>query len=71
MTVGSSCPGYISGDVNGDSLINIQDVVILVNIVLGGINPDNCQVEFGDLNGDGVNNILDVILTVNIILDSF
>ena len=71
LTVGSSCPGYISGDVNGDSLINIQDVVILVNIVLGGINPDNCQIEFGDLNGDGVNNILDVILTVNIILDSF
>jgi hypothetical protein len=69
IQVGSSCPGYISGDVNGDSLVNVQDIVILVNIVLGMINPDNCQSEFGDLNGDGISNILDVILTVNIILD--
>ena len=49
--------------------MNVQDIVILVNIVLGMIDPDNCQSEFGDLNGDGISNILDVILTVNIILD--
>ena len=70
VSVGSSCPGYIFGDLNGDSLINIQDIVILVNIVLDILSPNDCQEEFGDLNGDGVNNILDVILTVNIILDN-
>ena len=69
VQLGQSCPGYISGDLNGDSLVNIQDIVILVNVVLETITPDNCQLEFGDLNGDGINNILDVIITVNIILD--
>jgi len=69
VQVGNACPGYINGDLNGDSFVNIQDIVILVNIVLGTIDPDNCQSEFGDLNGDGISNILDVIITVNIILD--
>ena len=69
VQLGQSCPGYVSGDLNGDSLVNIQDIVILVNVVLETITPDNCQLEFGDLNGDGINNILDVIITVNIILD--
>ena len=70
VAIGSSCPGYILGDLNGDSLINIQDIVILVNIVLDILSPNDCQEEFGDLNGDGINNILDVILAVNIILDN-
>ena len=61
---------YISGDVNGDSLVNIQDVVILVNMVLEVLDPDSCQIEFGDMNNDGINNILDVIQVVNLILDN-
>ena len=57
-------------DVNGDSLVNIQDVVILVNMVLEVLEPDSCQIEFGDMNNDGINNILDVIQVVNLILDN-
>jgi len=68
VQIGNACPGYILGDLNGNSIVNIQDVVILVNIVLGSSEPDNCQLEFGDVNQDGTVNILDVILTVNIIL---
>ena len=70
VEVGSSCPGYVSGDLNGDSGVNIQDVVILVNIVLETIGANECQLEFGDLNGDSISNILDVIIMVNIILES-
>tara|TARA_B100000579_G_scaffold357724_1_gene313803 strand:- start:1787 stop:4015 length:2229 start_codon:yes stop_codon:yes gene_type:complete len=67
--VGNSCSGYVSGDMNGDSIINIQDIVLLVNIVLGEASPSDCQVDFGDLNSDGVFNILDVVSLVSIILD--
>ena len=54
-----------SGDLNGDGLVNVLDVVVLVNIVLGGSEP----IDAGDLNGDGIVNILDVVALVNIILN--
>ena len=51
------------GDFNNDSLVNVLDVVLLVNIVLGG-TPDTCM----DINGDGMINVLDVVLLVNLVL---
>ena len=50
------------GDINGDEVINILDIVALVNGIVGGYDVD-C----GDLNGDGVINILDIVAIVNII----
>jgi len=70
ISVGSSCPGYISGDMDGNSILNIQDIILLINIVLDVATPNECQVEFGDLNDDGVSNVLDVILLVNRILEN-
>ena len=52
------------GDVNGDDSIDILDVVISVNIVLGTENYTSSA----DMNGDGVVNVLDVIQLINIIL---
>ena len=52
------------GDINDDNTINILDVVLLVNIILGS----NDFVSEADLNGDGIANILDVVLLVNVIL---
>ena len=59
---GTSCE--ILGDLNGDGIINVLDIVLLVNIVLGGeaYNP------LGDTNEDGINNILDIVILVNIAL---
>ncbi len=60
------CPAEdnILGDLNEDSLVNIQDIIIMVNIIIGTdeFNPN------GDLNGDGIINVLDVIQLVNLIL---
>ena len=53
----------VLGDVNGDSIVNIQDVILLVSSILNGPTNDN-----GDINADGTVNILDVIQIVNIIL---
>jgi len=53
----------IIGDINGDSFVNIQDVILLVNSILSNqTNP------LGDINNDGSVNILDVIQVTNIIL---
>ena len=56
--------GGVTGDLNGDGVVNILDVVLLVNMVLGGTEP----VEAGDLNGDGTLNVLDVVVLVNMVL---
>ena len=54
----------ILGDINEDSFVNIQDVILLVNSILSGqTNP------LGDINNDGLVNILDVIQVTNIILN--
>ncbi len=57
-------PFVLYGDVNGDEILNILDVVILVNMVLGGANQDS----IGDMNQDGILNILDVVILVGIVL---
>lgn len=55
----------INGDVNADNIINVQDVIIAVNIVLGTFYYTECA----DINEDGMVNIQDVILIVNYILE--
>ena len=56
------------GDLNNDSTINILDIIVLINIVLGE-SPTDYQEEIGDVNQDGIINVLDIILVVNIILN--
>tara|TARA_B100001142_G_scaffold268818_1_gene274156 strand:+ start:1313 stop:1633 length:321 start_codon:yes stop_codon:yes gene_type:complete len=57
------------GDINFDEIINILDIVMLVNIILGtNQNIDNNTTTAADLNQDGFINILDVVLTVNVVL---
>ena len=52
------------GDVNGDGVLNVLDVVTLVNIIL---NNDDYILE-GDMNQDGALDVLDIVTLVNIIL---
>ena len=54
----------INGDLNGDGVVNILDVVIAVDIIL--------SVEYnviGDVNYDGFVNVIDIVIIVNIILE--
>ena len=55
------------GDLNGDGIINIIDVVSMVNGVLGGGFSD-AEVTVSDFNGDGIVNIIDIVTLVNMIL---
>lgn len=56
------------GDLNEDGNIDILDIVIIVNIILEIIEPDEHQIWAGDLNFDDTIDILDIILTIDIIL---
>ena len=58
--------GGIPGDISGDNVVNILDVVQMVNMVLGTMD----SVPGADLNDDDTINILDIVLVVNIILEN-
>ena len=53
------------GDVNDDGVIDVTDVTMLINAILGQI-----QIEGGDLNGDGNVDVTDVTTEINIVLGS-
>jgi len=55
------------GDVNFDNSLDITDVILLINFVLGQ-TPTEEESLTADMNQDGIVNILDVILLVNEIL---
>ena len=54
----------LAGDVNYDGDLNVQDVVIMINMILGNIETDM----IADINNDGGINIQDVVLLINSIL---
>ena len=59
-----------AGDINADSIINVLDIVVMVNIVVN--NPELTSQEqcASDINADGIVNILDIVSLVNIIITS-
>ena len=59
----------MAGDVNFDSVLNILDIVIVVNYVLGNDTPTSSEFAAADLNGDGTLNILDIVTLTNLILE--
>tara|TARA_B100000945_G_scaffold58532_1_gene43435 strand:- start:202 stop:696 length:495 start_codon:yes stop_codon:yes gene_type:complete len=65
--VGDGSDGII-GDLNFDEVVNILDVIILVNIIVGLISPDPNQLSISDINSDGIVNILDIVSIINIII---
>ncbi len=52
------------GDLNYDGSLNVQDVVIMINMILGNIESDL----IADINNDGGINIQDVVILINSIL---
>jgi len=57
--------GQLQGDINGDDILNILDIVSLVTLVLnGGNNPA------ADINDDGLINILDIVTLVTLVLNA-
>ena len=62
---GNYCPdSSLNGDINQDDVVNILDVILTINIILGFDEPN----DLADINSDGEINVLDVVQIVNIIL---
>ena len=59
-----------AGDVNEDENLNIQDLITMVNHILGSSVLADCALEAADMNMDGTVNIQDLISLVNAILGS-
>ena len=63
---GNYCPNsMLDGDINSDQTVNILDVILVINIILG---IDNYNI-LADINNDNIVDILDVVLILNIILE--
>ena len=62
----SSNSGVI-GDINSDDVVDVLDVVLVVNMVLGATSPNYV---LADINNDNAVNVQDIILLLNIILEN-
>ena len=58
------------GDLNGDSLVDVLDAVIDIQIIVGVIEPTEQQRLLSDVALDGQTNVFDVILTLQHIVGS-
>ena len=58
----------LMGDVNLDGRINIYDILKLVDLAAGVIEPELCVMESGDLHNDGIYNYLDVWELIQLVM---
>jgi hypothetical protein len=57
-------PEFIKGDVNGDTQVNITDIIKLINAISSN-NFDEINIDAADVSGDEQVNITDVIQLIN------
>ena len=61
----TSLEDFYLGDANGDGVLNVLDIVMIVNIIL------NSEYDLSsDYNQDGVLNVLDVVGIMNEIMEN-
>ena len=58
------------GDLNSDNIVNILDVIVTVNYLIGHIDLNNIQQQNADMNLDGVINVLDILMIVDLVLEN-
>jgi len=61
---------YLAGDVNEDFQIDVLDAVMLVQIILGEMEPIEYQIWAADLNHDFNIDVLDIVVLVGLIIDN-
>lgn len=67
VTVTVVCP-RLKGDVNGDQLINVQDIVKAIDFSLVRYQPTPAELCASDTNGDGSVNVEDVLAIIQLAL---
>ena len=56
------------GDINNDSMLNIQDLIILIGFILEIELPSDVDFMLSDINQENNLNIQDLVLLINLIL---
>lgn len=56
------------GDMDGDGEINVNDIMSIVELILGAKEMSELDVTHGDMDGDGELTVSDVMRLVDIIL---
>ena len=62
-------PKNILGDVNRDGELNIHDIIVLVQHIVGGTQLTGTSLQNADYDGDGFVNVLDLLKMIETILD--
>ena len=62
------CPGWARGDVNHDGYRGVQDLVVLINVLLGEDTFGECEFWAADKSLDSTINVADVVLLVDEIM---
>lgn len=60
-------PPFSGGDINGDFIVNVLDIVFMVQYIVGNQELTEEQLVAGDLTQDGGINILDIVALMTII----
>jgi len=61
-------PPINPGDMNQDLQINISDIIIIINVILGNSELSLEYLYIGDINDDNTLNIIDIVLLINQII---
>jgi len=59
----------VSGDVNFDGEININDVLTMIDYILGSVQPNGLQAYVSDINQDDQLNIIDALVLIQMIMN--
>ncbi len=66
--VDDGCVYTTLGDVDGNSEINILDIMLIIDIIVGEITPNMFQAWAGDLDANGNIDVIDIIRVVQLII---
>ena len=60
---------FVLGDSNGNGVLNIQDIIMIIQFVLGNIELSDFQIFTVDANQDENIDLLDVVQAINSLLN--
>ena len=61
---------YDFGDVNNDNTLDVSDIILIINHIIGNTTLTGESLEQADVMPNGLIDIVDIIALVNIILDN-